>query len=913
MKHLLAYLLVRRADGSWEAGSHRSLEGLLAAWDGAPDTKACGIVHVGFWRPDSDEFENAAAGKPGRVILTEAAKWALPPAFRSSSRPCGEAGGLRLFEALSGWGYEKDEEPDHEIAPARDLATGMAEPDASMLEPWLREVKIQRPELWRASFGAGIADDKTYWSNEASLSCAERDELATIRYFHMAGSKPTAETILAGLKYAPPWLLEIGIDALLLSVRASNCLKSQNISSIAGIVRLGPEGVKKIPNMGAKSVHQIAEEILRVFHSGSAHCPSHASHHNVLPAAPVEGIASKQQEGPLEHSNAWTKTATQSSVDSFSAGLRVALSYCDEKEAKILSLRMGLHGKRQTLDSCGGNMSITRERVRQIEAKAVKKIRTIVKDWIERIEEGVTKALSGRSEPLPLLGLEIVDPWFAGTGDNEGPLEFAFEHFSDSQPFWLVHSGGQIYVTGISREGWAEALRKTKALLAELVRGGKTIPKDEAKCLAESMLSGAGEELRPLLWAEVTRWANFSKTPSGEILLASFGLGAESVVEAVLLESDRPLHYEEITRRCAARGKAMAIRRAHHAVAKIGILMAPGVFGLEKHFPLSDDETGSVVSEVENMLLEAPGKQWHTDEIVDALGGRGLDLGGKLNKYILNHALKSSKILAYLGRLVWAVKSGSARGKADRIGVWQAVVALLDTNGGPMRTEEIRNRLSSERGLGGTSLLLVQSDPLIRVGEGEWGLLWRDVPFSEKDADRLVEEMESAMEGRGEGLHTSEIVGALPSCADLASRVKDPVLLVALAARSGRMKPAKGGYVHPVAWEGPRRYCLSEAIEAALAEAGEAGWSLITLAARASGFLGRDIPSTVAIRLLISVGAVYDEERAIWCKPVADGTTLDEEDEAGLEDDAGEAAESCQVFPPSDGDGDSSTTTAQGV
>ena len=665
--------------------------------------------------------------------------------------------------------------------------------------------------------------------------------------------------------------------------------------------------------LGAKSFRQIENAIFEAFRIGSGYSSRHTAPDYVYPVNPIERMADTQSAFNQELGSEIPRTTDWVAVDSFSAGLREALSYCDEKQAKVLSLRMGLHGRRHTLDSCGDNMSVTRERIRQIEAKAVKKIRYLMRDWIERCEQGVSEALLGRSEPLPLLGLEIVDPWFAGTGDNEGPLEFVFERFSDTQPFWLVRSSGQTYLTAISREGWAEALRKTKALLAELVRGGKSIPEDEAKCLAESMLSGAGEELRPLLWAEVTRWANFCKTPSGESLLASFGLGAESVVEAVLLESDRPLHYEEIAKRCAARGKVMAIRRTHHAVAKIGILMAPGVFGLEKHFPLSDDETASVVSEVENMLLEVPGKQWHTDEIIETLGGRGLDLGGKLNKYILNHALKSSKILAYLGRLVWAVKSGSARGKADRIGVWQAVVALLDTNGGPMRTEEIRNRLSNERGLGGTSLLLVQSDPLIRVGASEWGLLWRDVPFSEKDADRLVEEMESVMERRGEGLHTSEIVGSLPSCADLASRVKDPVLLVALAARSGRMKPAKGGYVHPVVWEGSRRYCLSEAIAAALAEAGEGGSSLAALAAKASGFLGRDIPSTVASRLLISVGAVYDEERAIWCKSVADRTTPDEEDEAGLEDDAGEADESCQVFPPSDGDGDSSTATAQGV
>lgn len=912
MRHLLAYLLLRRSDGSWEATSHRSLEGLLTAWKGVSDAGVCGIVHVGFWRPDSSEFEEVASGKPGCVLLTESAKVALPPEFRALSTPCGKAAGLLLFEALSGWGYEKDESPVDEVAQTK----VRAEPDTAKLDPWLREVKIGRPGLWNAACGAGIVDDKTYWTNEASLSGGDRDHLASIRFRYLTGYEPTEESILSGLQCAPPWLLGMSIDSLLLPVRASNCLASANVSAIADLVRLGQEGVKKIPNMGAKSIRQIAEEILHAFRSGSAQCTRYTLPHIILAAAPAEKIEDKP---PLVH-HAYGRspagTPKQLYIENFNAGLRAALGFCDEKESKVLSLRMGLHGTRQTLDSCGQNMSVTRERVRQIEAKAVKKVKKIMADWIERIEVGVSKVLSGRSEPLPLVGLEIIDPWFAGTGDNEGPLEFAFEHFADTQPFWLVRVGGQTYVTAISKEGWSDAVRKTKALLRDLVRGGNSIPEDEAKCLTESMLTGAGEEMRPLLWAEVTRWANFSKTlsESGERRLASFGLGAESVVEAVLLESDRPLHYEEIAKRCAARGKVMTIRRAHHAAAKIGILMAPGVFGLEMHFPLSDDEIGSIVSEVENMLLEAPGKQWHTDEIAEDLGGRGLDLGGHLNKYILNHALKSSKILVYLGRLVWAVKSGSATGKADRIEVWQAVVALLEENGGPMRTEEMRNRLSHDRGLGGSSLLLVQSDPLIRVGEGEWGLLWRDVPFSEKDADRLVEEMESAMMTKGAGLHTSEIVGALRSCADLASRVKDPVLLVALAARSGRMKAAKGGYVHPVSWDGPRRLCSGEAMAAALEEAGESGLSLAAFATRASGFLGRKIPATVASRLLISAGAVYDEERTVWSKPAETGNFDDaEEDEAGLDDEAGDEEESCQAFPPSEESGDSSATTAQGV
>jgi hypothetical protein len=257
--------------------------------------------------------------------------------------------------------------------------------------------------------------------------------------------------------------------------------------------------------------------------------------------------------------------------------------------------------------------------------------------------------------------------------------------------------------------------------------------------------------------------------------------------------------------------------------------------------------------------------------------GDGLDFGGRLNKYVLNHALETSRTLVYLGRFVWALRSGDVRGTANRIEVWQAVVAMLEESTGPMRTEEIRDRLSRDRGLSATTpFLLHQTDPLIRVGEGEWGLLWRDVPFSDEEATALVSRIEEVCRSRGVGLHVSEIVSSLRPTLSLVARVKDPVLLVSLASRTGRMKAARGGYVYPSDWEGPRRVSASEALAAALSEAGSLGWTLSALVERAKGLLGREIPSHLAGRMLASVGGVYDQERSVWRK--ANTATADGQD-----------------------------------
>ena len=52
------------------------------------------------------------------------------------------------------------------------------------------------------------------------------------------------------------------------------------------------------------------------------------------------------------------------------------LSSLTEREAKVLRLRFGLEdGRPRTLEEVGKEFDVTRERIRQIEAKALRKLR----------------------------------------------------------------------------------------------------------------------------------------------------------------------------------------------------------------------------------------------------------------------------------------------------------------------------------------------------------------------------------------------------------------------------------------------------------------------------------------------------------------------------------------------------------
>ena len=56
--------------------------------------------------------------------------------------------------------------------------------------------------------------------------------------------------------------------------------------------------------------------------------------------------------------------------------LNEVLSTLTDREAKVLKLRFGLEdGKARTLEEVGQRFDVTRERIRQIEAKALRKLR----------------------------------------------------------------------------------------------------------------------------------------------------------------------------------------------------------------------------------------------------------------------------------------------------------------------------------------------------------------------------------------------------------------------------------------------------------------------------------------------------------------------------------------------------------
>lgn len=378
--------------------------------------------------------------------------------------------------------------------------------------------------------------------------------------------------------------------------------------------------------------------------------------------------------------------------------------------------------------------------------------------------------------------------------------------------------------------------------------------------MVDGLLVGRGRELRGELWVLATKHAHFA---DGQ--LVAYGTGAEHMVIAILESSETPMHYADIHRVSTTNGYNYDLRRIHNAAAVVGVLYARGTYGTMRHFPLNETQKSLVISETEDLIgSEGLARQWHASEICDRLEERGIDCDGNLTPYIVSIALSDSKYLTYLGRMIWVAKSSGATGVADRLDMQQAVISILIDNGAPMIAHEIKARLSTERGVN-TFFQIQPEGRLVRVGVGAWGLMDRDVPFTEEELRRVMEVLRSTLLETEKGIHYSEIIDKVSGIESLVQRVNDPILLLGLAQKFEGFAVSKGQYLYLSEWGEPRRMNIHEALKQVLKDAGPDGITLQDGMARVSESLERPFPTNSSFgQIAFHLGAIYDQATKQW-------------------------------------------------
>lgn len=854
MQTLRAFLLIRQAREVWTVSVHRDLESLIATWKPFECQEvATGIIHVGFGRPDTEAFEETAERYPGRMLLTASARYALGLLSDCAPQVVGEADHLPLYVALSGWGYtaKADEiglaqAPDATFPSSQSIyadksgaqnevfVSGHEDEQINWpIKPnWIQSLSTIDSELLEIAKNAGITDEKSYLRREQLLDAAHRSRLGYCRLQILLEKKDSQNPIEIA-RCSPPWLLVRPILSLGLPVRAENSLRVAHIHMVIDLARFPRQGgLLDLPNFGIKTYRDVAKALMAVLHEG--------------PLSLMTNETKDDKNTPLSRESTFVEA-----LEAVIKGL--------PKGRDIIVSRMGFAGKHSTLQEIGDVMGVTRERIRQIEARA---IRTLSAQplWSGAVVPKIEAMLADRAEPLPLLGLDVFDPWFRGVEDISEPFGYCLEHFCGGR-LSLIRASNQIFVSHLTPVEWESAVDQGEKILEAAV--GQNWRLSHARSMIDGLLSGKGEELRAELWATITPYARFACVDEGEPVLVTYGRGVEHLVGAILADSDRPLHYTEIARKITEKfDRPIEARYTHAATARVGLLYGLGTYGLMKHFPLSDDEAGLVVAETEDLIESGKAeRQWHCSEICEELAKRGIDFEGRLNPYVVNIALQRSKALAYLGRLVWTMAAGRILTTAHRIGVPQAIVSFLRDEGRPMSYQELHEKLTKERGLSDYFQIFSRGS-LIHLGQGIWGLIDRDLPLTVTEQEAVFDEIEEVLCQRQNGLHVTEIVGALTKTKELAEQI-DGATLMALTQRSGQMRVSYGQYLYLAEWGEPRRMQHVDAVKTVLAQSSN-GLRIHEIAEATSVLIGRPINSQSIYGCLSSIGAEWNEKTGRW-------------------------------------------------
>lgn len=430
------------------------------------------------------------------------------------------------------------------------------------------------------------------------------------------------------------------INSLFLSSEAETAIKREHISSVSDLARiLQPES----PSIGAMQDEILAEMSAKlVAHLASVGIrkPSEEGEDSTDLVGDVRAMVARDPESVEELINDWLQTLS-------------------ERNQIVIKKRFGIAGSRETLDEIGEVLGVTRERIRQIERKALKRLAFrstyVVVSRVKALGNDVLE-ISGGVLPEKLAGKRFQEFMELGDVRAEGALKLILE--LNDEVSWLPRTRTWV------RDDLVDTVIAIQRLLVQLL-------KDEYAPVSALKFLEKFEEL----WLEQTD----SHPPSEQLIMSCVmtdplllideqgRVGLEKwtrhrLDEMVLAlrEIGEPAHYKAIAEKTnlllppEQRTTAKNIHAHISRLPEVFVRVGHGVFGLAE-WGLSDD--GNLANAAARVLREA-GKNLHIEEITDRVletwkarpgsveaamvqDARFVDLGS--GYYILREQLDSEK------------------------------------------------------------------------------------------------------------------------------------------------------------------------------------------------------------------------------------------------------------------------------
>jgi hypothetical protein len=540
------------------------------------------------------------------------------------------------------------------------------------------------------------------------------------------------------------------LDEVPLTARLRNYMEREGLKTLAELAKRSAAELQDAPNLGRKSVKDLFEAVTSFRERAEAR--ARLAQTGLL--ASWKGLLQEQEAVPR----------------------------------MVLTLRAGLGGRAEKLQQIGDTLGITRERVRQIEARLVESLgREGV--WLRAVRARVDQALPGGAVPLSLLA---GDPWWAGIVALPEALDYLGERiFGDA--IRVIDVDDVPYLARCSQEtfdkAWSDLERRAEqiALPAPVSAFGALVEPHRER-IGEALAEVLRERLRSLLHIEAE---------GDDPRVLGFGDNQVAAVMALLRASPAPLHADEIRERVGA-GRRVALER----LPEDALLLGHGLYGLTRHFPEWATWMERLVpAAVRLMEQDAPERQWLASELRAELLEQ-IEIPAWLTDYHLSALLRRSGKVRYLGRHRVSVLDAPEGGA--RVHFHDELLRILRDRSAPMPRQELVAELRRKTDAKEQTIALCLTRPqFLRCSEDLVGLMERDLPGGTEALAEATEHVAALLERRAKGLGTGQLWLEVVRLGSVYAQWT-PEMCLSVVRGDARFRLSQSGAVGLASWESVR-------------------------------------------------------------------------------------------------------------
>ncbi len=528
------------------------------------------------------------------------------------------------------------------------------------------------------------------------------------------------------------------------------------------------------------------------------------------------------------------------------------ISTFPERSRMIVERRLGFNGISDSLESIGQDLSVTRERVRQIESSC---LYTINKCCGVVLAKKLKKLLNKRKKPLYMTDLEQEDQWFEGFLDRTVFLGHLIEKLTNYHVFAI---NDNLVITEINRDQWTDL--KADTLVALKTKETERLSLAKVKQFIRNLASNQNAgELSQLLYDSIEEKLHYaSPQGKGAKILCSVGRGLSNILTGLLVEATEPLHYTELAKRCSDVLGRQVEGYVHNSLKDLAYLYGRGIYGTLDHFPAINQK--EILTAAEKIITQGPSeRQWSCSELLSKLKNKHKT--NELNKYTLNIILSESKKLKSVGRLMWIKKRKT--GEVLRVDLQQTVTNVIKTAKHPIYTNEIKEFILKQRGLD-EYFTILPTEEIARIKPNLWGLVERDFLLTKAERQQMIDALLKLLEKRQQGLHISELKNTL-----LKENISLPdefsnYMAMSLAQTDSRLKVRRGQILGLANWKDGKRITIREAVEE-VAQNLTVPMNMLELRAQVETIVKHEVKQPLH-RLLENANLIRDEQLNTWYK-----------------------------------------------